>query len=150
MAEDAGRPPQVPYWHLWTDGGGVSHQTRCMLTRYELHGVGDAAPQWNDKQTTVGRDRRVHRPAGRLGRGLAREPGAAVDRRAVRPVGGSRAWDGTRIEQSAGEFSFGEDQGCTSADGRRGHRSGTVGNQPAVLMTVQVHVPPIRRPCHIA
>jgi hypothetical protein len=57
--------------------------------------------------------------------------------------------DGTRIEQGAGEFSFGEDQGCILQDGRRGHRSGTVGDVPAVLMTIQLHVPPVPRPCHL-
>ena len=55
--------------------------------------------------------------------------------------------DGTRIEQGPGEFSFGEDQGCTARDGRKGHRSGTIGSVPAVLMTVQLHVPPTRLPC---
>jgi hypothetical protein len=57
--------------------------------------------------------------------------------------------DGTRIEQGPGEFSLGEDQGCRLADGRKGHRSGTIGDMPAVLMTVQLHVPPNRNPCHM-
>ena len=56
--------------------------------------------------------------------------------------------DGTRVEQGAGEFSFGEDQGCIEHDGRKGHRSGTIGNEPAVLMTIQKHVPPQRASCH--
>lgn len=43
-------PPRVGYWHLWTDDQGVSHQVRCELDRFELKGVGNAAPQWNDKQ----------------------------------------------------------------------------------------------------
>ena len=61
------------------------------------------------------------------------------------------AMDGTRIEQGAGEFSLGEDQGCVAnAQGRKGHRSGTIGDQPAVLMTVQLHVPPVLAPCHLA
>ena len=56
---------------------------------------------------------------------------------------------GTRIEMGPGELSLGEDQNCTEdKHGRRGHRSGTIGNEPAVLMTVQLHVPPTRRPCH--
>jgi len=59
------------------------------------------------------------------------------------------AMDGTRIEQGPGEFSLGEDQGCVATGGRQGHRSGTIGDQPAVLMTVQLHVPPVRRPCHM-
>ena len=148
MAEDAGPPPRIPYWHLWADEHGVSHQAQCALTSYELHGVGDAAPQWNNNQP--------------------RSEATVVF--TVQPVGWVGDWhenpapqwivvlsgcwwiesmDGTRIEQGAGEFSFGEDQGCTAVDGRQGHRSGTVGDQPAVLMTVQVHVPPVRRPCHL-
>jgi hypothetical protein len=45
-------PPRVPYWHLWTGEDGVSRQTRCELSDFELKGVGAAAPQWNDKQAT--------------------------------------------------------------------------------------------------
>jgi hypothetical protein len=33
-------------------------------------------------------------------------------------------------------------------NGRQGHRSGTIGDVPAVLMTVQLHIPPDRLPCH--
>ena len=59
------------------------------------------------------------------------------------------AMDGTRAEMGPGELSFGEDQHCVKdAAGRQGHRSGTIGTEPAVLMTVQLHVPPLRRPCH--
>ena len=45
--------------------------------------------------------------------------------------------DGARIEQGPGEFSFGEDQGCTETAGKKGHRSGTIGDEPCCLMTVQ-------------
>jgi len=57
------------------------------------------------------------------------------------------AMDGARIEQGPGEFSFGEDQACTLTNGRKGHRSGTIGDASAVLMTVQLHIPPTRKPC---
>ena len=58
--------------------------------------------------------------------------------------------DGTRVEMGPGELSLGEDQGCIKdAQGRNGHRSGVVGNEPAVLMTVQLHVPPVRLACHL-
>ena len=57
--------------------------------------------------------------------------------------------DGTRVEMGPGDLSFGEDQHCVKdAHGRQGHRSGTIGTEPAVLMTVQLHVPPVRRSCH--
>jgi hypothetical protein len=45
--------------------------------------------------------------------------------------------DGTRTEMGPGELSFGGDQNCRELQGRRGHRSGTVGDIPAVLMVVQ-------------
>jgi len=57
--------------------------------------------------------------------------------------------DGTRIEQGPGEFSFGEDQSCNEIEGKKGHRSGTIGREPAVLMTVQLHVHPSRAACHL-
>lgn len=50
MNEKTGARPEIPYWHLWTDGDGVSHQTRCTLTEFELKRAGGAAPQWNNKQ----------------------------------------------------------------------------------------------------
>jgi len=57
--------------------------------------------------------------------------------------------DGIRIEQGAGEFSFGEDQGCIESGGKKGHRSGTIGDEPAVLMTVQLHIDPSHEPCNV-
>lgn len=145
---DAGPKPSIPYWHLWVDDDGVSHQRKCNLTDYHLKRIGPADPQWNNEQATV--------------------PSTVVF--TVQPVGWVGDWhenpapqwivvlsgrwwiesmDGTRIEQGPGEFSFGEDQGCAEIDGKKGHRSGTLGNEPAVLMTVQLHVPASREPCHI-
>ena len=144
----SGPQPHVPYWHLWVDGDGVSHQQQCQLTQYQAQSIGPADPQWSNKQP--------------------RSDATVVF--TVQPVGWVGEWhenpapqwivvlsgrwfiesmDGTRIEQGPGEFSFGEDQGCVARDGRFGHRSGTVGDQPAVLMTVQLHVDPVRTPCHI-
>jgi hypothetical protein len=59
------------------------------------------------------------------------------------------AMDGTRVEQGPGEFSFGEDQGCIERQDRKGHRSGTIGDVPAALMTVRLHIDPVRQPCHV-
>ena len=57
--------------------------------------------------------------------------------------------DGTRVEMGPGEASFGNDQNCRpDARGCKGHRSGTVGNQPAVLMIVQLEQSPAPgQPC---
>lgn len=145
---DLGPPPQVPYWHLWVDADGVSHQQPCQLTRYQAHSVGPADPQWNNPQ-----------PRGESTVVFTVQPVGWVGEWHENPapqwiVVLSGRWfiesmDGTRIEQGPGEFSLGEDQGCVASDGRRGHRSGTVGDQPAVLMTVQLHVDPVRAACHI-
>ncbi len=141
-----GPKPSVSYWHLYVDDDGVSRQRECVLTQYELKGVGPADPQWNNKM-----------------------PGCeSTVVFTVQPVGWVGDWhenpapqwiivlsgrwfvesmDGTRIEQGPGEFSFGEDQGCTEKDGRKGHRSGTLGDEPCCLMTVQLHIEPQREPC---
>ena len=144
---NSGPRPATPYWHLYVDPAGVSRQRECHLTQYELKGVGAADPQWNDK--------------------MSRGESTVVF--TVQPVGWVGDWhenpapqwivvlsgrwfiesmDGTRIEQGAGEFSFGEDQGCTETDGRKGHRSGTLGDAPCHLMTVQLHTEAKREPCH--
>jgi len=147
MTNPPGPKPRVPYWHLWIDADGISHQRRCELSEFSVKQVGGAAPQWNDAQ--------------------ARSEATVVF--TVQPVGWVGDWhenpapqwiivlsgrwwiesmDGTRVEQGPGEFSLGEDQGCTETDGRKGHRSGTIGDEPAVLMTVQLHVDPRRVACH--
>ena len=145
---DPGEKPSIGYWHLWTDEQGVSHQQRCQLTEWELKGVGAADPQWNDKQlrseaTTVF----TVQPVGWVG-AWHENPAPQW----IIPISGRwwvEAMDGTRIEMGPGDLSLGEDQGCKQdAQGRKGHMSGTVGGQPAVLMTVQLHVPPMHRPGH--
>ena len=145
---DPGPRPSVPYPHLYVDDDGMSRIASCALVDYELKGVGPADPQWNDT--------------------LARSEATVVF--TVQPVGWVGDWhenpapqwivvlsgrwwveamDGSRIEQGPGEFSFGGDQGCVERDGRRGHRSGTVGDVPCRLMTVQLHRVPVKRPCEL-
>jgi hypothetical protein len=145
----SGPKPTIAYWHLWTDAQGVSHQQRCELAAFDLHGVGPADPQWNNRQprseaTAVF----TVQPVGWVGE-WHENPAPQW----IVPLSGRwwvEAMDGTRVEMGPGELSFGEDQGCTQdQQGRFGHRSGTVGDEPAVLMTIQRHVQPVRRPCHL-
>ncbi|HEX4260845.1 MAG TPA: cupin domain-containing protein [Acetobacteraceae bacterium] len=147
--EKSGPKPSIPYWHLWVDDKGVSHQSQCALRHFELKSVGGAAVQWNDKQDeTSATVVFTVQPVGWVGDWHENPAPQWI------VVLSGRWWiesmDGTRIEQGPGEFSFGEDQNCIeSADHRKGHRSGTIGEEPAVLMTVQLHVDPRREPCHI-
>jgi hypothetical protein len=142
--------PTIAYWHLWTDADGVSHQTRCMMTEFEKSAMApQAAPQWNGAKTKDTATVFVTvQPVGWVGDWHENPAPQWI------VVLSGRWWiesmDGARIEQGPGEFSFGEDQNCREGpDGRKGHRSGTIGDQPAVLMTVQLHVDPRREPCHI-
>ena len=129
--------PIVPYWHLWTDADGISHQKQCALTDFALKSMqAPAAPQWQGNKTS----------------------GAMTVMVTVQPVGWTGTWhenpkpqwivplsgrwfvesmDGTRTEMGPGEVSFGGDQNCREIEGKRGHQSGTVGNVPAVLMVIQ-------------
>ncbi len=128
------------YWHLWTEDDGVSHQTRCALTTFQLAQVGQAAPQWNDEQprseATVVFTVQPVRWVGEWHENPAPQW--------IVPLSGRwwvKAMDGTRIEMGPGELSLGEDQHCiVDAQGRKGHRSGTLGDAPANLMTVRLHI----------
>lgn len=143
----SGTRPRVGYWHLWTDADGISHQHRCELTNFGLHGVGPADPQWNNQQQR-GEATVVFtvQPVGWIGE-WHENPAPQW----IVPLSGRwwvEAMDGTRVEMGPGEISLGEDQNCaTDASGRCGHRSGTIGERPAVLMTVQLHRPPARAKC---
>lgn len=134
--------PRVPYWHVWTDADGVSRQTRCAMTDFDLSSFAPpAVPQWQGAKTTG--------PATVLVTVLP--PGWIGDWHEnpkpqwIIPLSGRwfvETQDGQRIEMGPGEASFGEDQGTSPQDGRRGHRSGTVGAEPCVLMLVQLPARP--------
>jgi hypothetical protein len=129
--------PTVSYWHLWTDADGVSRQKRCAMTEFAMKSMKPPAdPQWqgiptSGKMTTM----ITVQPVGWIGIWHENpKPQWIV------PLSGRwfvEAMDGTRVEMGAGELSFGGDQNCREVDGKRGHRSGTIGDVPAVLMVIQ-------------
>ena len=138
MAKPAPQP-RMPYWHVYVDQEGTSRQQRCELAAFELKGINPKTePQWNDKMAPC-------------------EAGVTFT---VLPVGWVGDWhenpkpqwiailtgrwfvetmDGTRVEMGAGELMMGEDQGTT---GKRGHRSGTLGDQPCTMIVTGLDVPP--------
>lgn len=147
----ADQKPTVPYWHLWTDEHGVSHQKRCALTEFEMKSVGGGADaQWmgtkiNESMTTMV----TVLPVGWVG-DWHENPSPQW----IIPLSGKwfvEAMDGTRAEMGVGEMAYGEDQNCKKDDkGHTGHRSGTVGDVPAVLMTIQYDSEPtVGQPCHL-
>jgi hypothetical protein len=143
------KQPTVSYWHVWTDENGVSHQNRCELSAFEFHSISNgAAPSWIDKQSTPGATVLVVvQPVGWVG-----EWHENPKPQWIIPLSGRwfvETMDGKRVEMGPGEVSFGGDQNTKpDAQGRRGHRSGTVGNQPSINLIVQLDKDPYAgQPC---
>ncbi|WP_013334688.1 cupin domain-containing protein [Gloeothece verrucosa] len=130
--------PILDYWHVWTDEQGISHQSRRQIQNFKLKSIADSAsPQWIAQ---------------------FKQKGATVVF-SVLPVGWTGIWhenpkpqwiiplsgrwfvetmDGQRVEMGAGDISFGADQNTKEdSQGRKGHLSGTIGNEPAVLVMIQ-------------
>ncbi|MBZ9764314.1 cupin domain-containing protein [Mesorhizobium sp. CA8] len=134
--------PAVPYWHLWTDADGISHQSRCAMTEFDLESIKPPAePQWQG-----------WRASGRMTVLLTVLPVGWIGTwhenpkpQWIVPLSGRwfvESMDGARVEMGPGELSFGGDQNCRQTDGKRGHRSGTVGDEPAALIVIQLEDAP--------
>lgn len=131
--------PSLTYWHVWTDEQGVSHQQKCELVGFEKESVsGGAAPQWNDHLISGA----AHIMFSVLPVGWVGEWHENPKPQWIVPLSGKwfvETMDGDRVEMGAGDVSFGADQNTKADDnGHQGHLSGTVGDEPAVLMIVQL------------
>ncbi|MGB9349621.1 MAG: cupin domain-containing protein, partial [Pseudolabrys sp.] len=109
--------PVVPYWHVWTDADGISHQSRCELSEFHKAPIQPrAAPQWIGVQTR--HDATVFvtvLPVGWIG-DWHENPRPQW----IIPLSGRwfvESMDGVRVEMGPGEISFGEDQNTRQVDG---------------------------------
>jgi hypothetical protein len=140
--------PTVRYWHVWVDDAGVSHQEQCTLSLQEQTFAPPAAPLWIHRLEAPGSTVVFDiQPAGWQGT-WHRNPKPQW----IIPLSGRwyvQTMDGNRVEMGPGDVSFGEDQlARESPDGHVGHLSGTVGEQPAVLVVVQMDITPTSgEPC---
>ena len=143
-------PPSIPYWHVFTDADGISRQRQGRVTGFVMNAISaGASAQWIGERTqgsmtvlfTV-------LPPG--WQGDWHENPAPQWIVPLSGCWGVETMDGQRVEMGQGEVSFGADQCTQEMDGRRGHRSWTVGDEPAVLMLVQfsgdVPQPPVPQP----
>ena len=132
-----GEPPKLAYWHLWTDDNGVSRQTRCELTEFEMSALGPGdSPQWNGSLLDDGNAFLTVLPVGWVGDWHMNKTAKWIF-----VLSGQwyvESMDGQRLVFGPGEFSFGGDQGCKAdTQGRIGHLSGQVGDVPCVQLIVQ-------------
>jgi hypothetical protein len=146
----ADEPPSVGYLHVWTDGDGISHQSRCTLRDFVLKSMAPPeTPEWQDPMNANGAVIVTVLPAGWQG-GWHENPRPKW----IVPLSGRwfvQTMDGRRVEMGPGDISFGEDQNTKpDAEGRQGHLSGTVGAAPAVLLVVHMAaVPTVSQPCRL-
>ena len=139
MSPSSDQSPSLTYWHVWTDEQGVSHQSPGAIAQFEKESMGgNADPQWNRHLL----DSAAHVMYSVLPVGWEGDWHENPEPQWIIPLSGRwfvETMDGTRVEMGPGEISFGADQNTKpDADGRKGHRSGTVGDEPAVLMLVQL------------
>jgi len=142
MVDVMGEKPKVHYWHVYVDNDGVSRQKLCELTAFQRQSMGGAAAQWNDLlgsfksgvMTSV------------LPAGWVADWHENPKPQWIIPLSGRwyvETMDGKKTEMGAGEISFGEDQNCKkNPAGHVGHKSGTIGQEPCVLLLVQLEVSP--------
>ena len=134
---------------MWTDGRGVSHLTSCELSKFELEAMAPPAdPEWINRQ----------------------DPDNATVLTIVQPPHWKGPWhkettalwvvtlkgtwfietmDGTHVDLKPGDVWLAEDRDSKpDAEGRVGHLSGNVGEDPVTLMVVQLETPPtVDQPC---
>ncbi|MDX5481191.1 MAG: hypothetical protein LPK07_05875 [Hymenobacteraceae bacterium] len=134
------KEPALSYWHVWTDENGVSHQTKCELRHFNKESISEgAAPQWNKVllQGAAANIRFAGLPVGWVG-----EWHENPEPQWIIPLSGRwfvETMDGQRVEMGPGDISFGGDQHTQEDEqGRKGHRSGTVGDEPAMLLLLQL------------
>ena len=131
--------PEAVYWHLWTDEDGVTHQTRCQFKGFAIEAFSPPSPPLAIDRLKMKASSVV---VSILPPGLEADWHKNPRSQWIIPLSGRwyvESMDGTRIEMGPGEISFGEDQTARpDTDNRVGHLSGTVGNEPAVLLVVQI------------
>lgn len=130
---------KIGYESLYNDANGVTHQAYCELDKlsFQNFSVGGAPElvSTDDMKTT----RYVFNimPVGWAGT-WHKSPSAQW----VIPVSGHwyiETMDHHRVKFGPGDLSFGYDIDAVQQDGKIGHISGTLGNEPAKVLVVQVN-----------
>ncbi len=144
-AAQAPAPQTLPYWHVWVDTAGQTHQTHCEFKDFSTLSLGKTvAPVFGDKL----RDKPAQVVIAQFPKGWVGQWHPNPTPQWSVPLSGRwfvETMDGHRVEMGPGDASFGEDQASTpNAAGHAGHLSGTLGDAPITLMFVQSSGKPVR------
>ena len=135
--------PRLPYWRVWRDSEGISHQHQAWVDTFDLSHLAEGMVNIWRTPTQGGTTGSLF---------LHVVPGVTYDWHEnplpqwIVPLSGRwfvETMDGHRVEMGPGELSFGGDQGCRCLDGKQGHLSGAVGSEPALLMLIQLDQLPL-------
>ncbi len=134
---DPNQPACLPYWHLWTDDGGVSRQTLCTMAPWTLGVLGpNDSPQWNLDLFKDGNSFLTQLPVGWTADWHENHIPKWIY--VLRGSWSVESMDGQKQVFGPGEFSFGGDQQCiATASGARGHLSAQVGDEPCMQLIIQ-------------
>jgi hypothetical protein len=134
---DAGSPPAMPFWKMLIGSEGLSTVQPRWLEGFIQQSVsGEAAPIWmREFRGTVKAVWFNVLPVGWVG-----EWHLSPALQWVVPLSGRwfiETQDGTRLEMGPGDIHWGADLEGRAIDGKRGHRSGQLGDAPCVQIMVQ-------------
>ena len=130
-------PPPESYWHLWSDDDGISRQQRCTISQFALGQLGPGdSPQFSRDLFENGNAFVTYLPVGWTADWHENHIPKWIY--VLRGAWSVQSMDGQLVVIRAGEYSFGGDQDCiATADGRRGHLSAQVGDEPCVQLILQ-------------
>ena len=133
MANDK-QKPAIPYWHVYTDENGISHQKQRHLQDFELESMGGGSgEQWNNKLMKGATQIIVSELPADFDGDWHENPAPQW----IIPISGGwwvETMDGTRVEMREGDLSFGADQ---KTKDNKGHKSGVLDNKPCRMVIVQ-------------
>ena len=134
---DINPPAALPYWHLWTDDGGISRQTLCTMAPYTLGVLGpNDSPQWNLDLMKEGNSFLTELPLGWTADWHENHIPKWIY--VLRGSWSVESMDGQKQIFGPGDFSFGGDQQCiATASGAKGHLSAQVGDEPCLQLIIQ-------------
>lgn len=139
---DGENPPVLPFTHMWTGLDGKSRLDESVMRGFGLQSVGGGAdPQW--MRPFPGEVTAVMFAA--LPVGWVGQWHPSPHPQWVIPLRGRwflETQDGSRVEMGPGDIHFGQDIETAEIDGREGHLSGTVGDEPCLQVLIQFAASP--------
>ncbi len=142
-------PPATTYWHLWTDGRGVSHLTSCKLSAFTLESMAPPADaEWVNRQPS-GNATVITVVQPPHWKGIWHKETSALWVVTLKGKWFIEAMDGTKLDLGPGDVWLAEDKETKQdAAGRQGHQSGNLGDDPVTLLVVQLdEEPAVDQPC---